>query len=241
MTFIELDQNGFPKGSGIFETIKTINGAPIALSRHMRRAVESALELGISLPNEDFIRDQIVAIVKANPHTVGRLRICFGENIFHISHQQYLEKDIPARLNFYSQTVAGSAHKKFPYDDRFALLQIAKDEGFDDCILFNGKNEITESAVSNLAMWISDEWVTPPISAGILPGVIRAIAIEECGVRVRPIHVSEIPNVQSAFLLSSLRIAQPISHIGEMKLHIGEASQLLEDQIRAACQPLSVG
>ena len=40
---IELDSYGFPRTSGIFETIKTIDGKPIALARHMRRAVNSAL------------------------------------------------------------------------------------------------------------------------------------------------------------------------------------------------------
>ncbi len=40
MTSVELDGHGFPRGSGIFETIKTVNGAPIALGRHMRRALE---------------------------------------------------------------------------------------------------------------------------------------------------------------------------------------------------------
>ena len=83
--------------------------------------------------------------------------------------------------------------------------------------------------------------MTPPITSGILPGVVRAIAIEECGVKVRPIHISEIPEVESAFMLSSLRIAQPISHIGDMKLKMGDASRHLEEQIRAHSQPVSVG
>ena len=83
--------------------------------------------------------------------------------------------------------------------------------------------------------------MTPPITAGILPGVVRAIAIEECGVKVRPIHISEIPEVESAFMLSSLRIAQPISHIGDMKLKIGDASRHVEEQIRSHSQPVSVG
>jgi branched-chain amino acid aminotransferase len=30
---LELDSHGFPKTSGIFETIKTVNGQPIALAR----------------------------------------------------------------------------------------------------------------------------------------------------------------------------------------------------------------
>jgi len=241
MSQVELDEYGFPKSAGIFETIKTVNGAPIALTRHMRRALESAMELGISLPSEEFIRTEIIRILTENPHEIGRLRLSFGKNLFHLSHDVYIEQTEPARLNFYSQTVRGAVHKQFPYDYRFSLIEAANDEGFHDSVLFNEKNEITETAVANLVFFISGEWVTPPISSGILPGVVRAIAIEHCGVKVRPIHVSEIPEVECAFMLSSLRIAQPISHIGDMKLKIGDASRELEAQIRAHSQPVSVG
>jgi len=241
MSTIELDSHGFPKASGIFETIKTVDGNPIALGRHMRRALESALELGITLPSEDLIRTEIQRVLQENPHEVGRLRLSFGPGLFHLAHDFYTEQTEPARLNFYSQTVIGAVHKLFPYDYRFALIEAANEEGYHDSILFNEKNEITETAVANLAFLISGEWVTPPISSGILPGVVRAIAIENCGVKVRPIHVSEIPEVESGFMLSSLRIAQPISHIGDMKLKIGDASRALEEQIRAHSQPVSVG
>lgn len=241
MTIVEFDSYGFPKGSGIFETIKTVDGSPIALGRHMRRALESALELGIEMPSEEFIRREIVRVMSENPYEVGRLRICFGKNLFDISHAAYTELAEPARLNFFSQTVIGAIHKLFPYDHRFALIEAANDEGFFDSILFNEKNEITETAVANLVFLINGEWVTPPISSGILPGIIRAISIEHCNVKVRPIHVSEIPDIESGFLLSSLRITQPISHIGEMKLKIGDASRDLEEQIRANCKPISVG
>ena len=77
MTSVELDGHGFPQGSGIFETIKTVNGAPIALGRHMRRALESALELGITIPFEDFIREEMTRVLDENPHDVGRMRISF--------------------------------------------------------------------------------------------------------------------------------------------------------------------
>jgi branched-chain amino acid aminotransferase len=238
---IELDHHGFPKSSGIFETMKTVNGAPIALGRHMRRALESALELGISLPSEELIRSEIIRALEESPHTIGRLRLCFSQNLFHLSHDAYTEQSEPARVNFYSQTVIGAVHKLFPYDYRFSIVEAANDEGYHDSILFNDKNEITETAVANLAFLISGEWVTPPISSGILPGVVRAISIENCGVKVRPIHISEIPEVESGFMLSSLRIAQPISHIGDMTLKIGDASRDLEQLIRAHSQPVSVG
>ena len=236
-----LDKYGFPQTNGIFETIKTVGGAPISLNRHMRRALDSARELGISMPNEDTLRGELVSVLSGNRFAVGRLRICFWMESFSVTHHEYEELTEPARVNFRSETVHGSVHKQFPYDDRFQILESAHDEGFDDSILFNGKNEVTETAVCNLVLRIADQWFTPPITSGLLPGVVRGIAIEECGVKVRPIHISEITEVESAFLLSSLRLAQPISHIGEMKLKIGEASLELKAQIIASSKPLSVG
>jgi branched-subunit amino acid aminotransferase/4-amino-4-deoxychorismate lyase len=213
---LELDSHGFPKTSGIFETIKTVNGQPIALARHMRRALDSARSLGLKMPPEEELRTDLRKILHDEPHEVGKLRICIYADGFHLSHDEYIEPTSPLRFTFFSQTVSGEEHKQFPYDHRFALLKSAQNEGFDD-------------------------WVTPPISAGVLPGVIRAIAIEECDVKVRPIHISEIPDVESAFSLASLRIAQPISHIGEMKLKIGDASEDMEARIRSHTQPHSVG
>jgi len=237
----EFDAHGFPRGSGIFETIKTIDGAPIALTRHMRRALKSARELSIAIADEESIRTQMLTLLKQTPHSIGRLRICLAPGIVHMTHDAYEENDGPARLNFYSQTVQGSVHKSFPYDDRYAILALAQNEGFDDCLLFNRKNEVTETAVANVAFLIEGSWVTPPITAGILPGVMRAIAIEECDVKVRTVHISEIGEVESAVMLSSLRVIQPVSHIGDMKLLLGDATANLEALIRAHAQPLSVG
>ena len=238
---VQLDKYGFPQTSGIFETIKTVDGKPISLNRHMRRAIDSARDLGISMPEEEALRNELLSVLAKSAHPLGRLRLCFWKESFSITHDEYVELTEPARVNFLSETVHGFQHKVFPYDDRFRILEAARDEGFDDSILFNKKNEVTETAISNLILRISDQWVTPPITSGLLPGVVRAIAIEECGVKVRSIHISEIADIESAFLVSSLRLAQPISHIGEMKLKIGEASLELREQIIASSKPHSVG
>jgi branched-chain amino acid aminotransferase len=238
---IQLDKYGFPKTNGIFETIKTIDGDPISLNRHMRRALDSARDLGISMPSEEVLRDELAQVLSSTRYTTGRLRICFWNENFSITHHEYEELTEPARVNFKSESVQGLTHKVFPYADRFEILEAARDEGFDDSILFNKKNEVTETAISNLILRISGQWVTPPITSGLLPGVVRAIAIEDCGVKVRPVHISEIAEVESAFLVSSLRLAQPISYIGDMKLKIGEPSLELREQIIASSKPHSVG
>ena len=237
-----LDKYGFPEGSGIFTTIRTIDNHVIALNRHMRRVLKSADELGMRIADEETIRREIVELLSSHPHKSGRLRLCFSNEGHHFSHDQYQETDIPARITFWSDSVdlQMPVHKRYPYTDRLTIRESAQFEGYDDALLFNKKNEVTETSVSNIILRINHQWVTPPISAGILPGIMRQIAIEECGVQVRAIHVSEIPEVTSAFLLSSLRIAQPVSHICDFKVEIGEPSQALEAKMREKAFPVSV-
>ena len=51
--------DGWPVGTGVFETIRTEQSRPQLLSRHMRRVLLSARELSISLPNEDDVLDAV--------------------------------------------------------------------------------------------------------------------------------------------------------------------------------------
>jgi len=238
---IERDEAGFPQGTGIFETIRTEEGKVIALGRHMRRALKSADALGFSLPDEETLRIEIERILEEKPLPIGRLRICFAPDFFDITHEPYVEKRSPVRINFHSTSVVGALHKQYPYDDRLAILESARLEAFDESLLFNTSNEITEVATANVIFRIGSEWVTPPLTAGLLPGVMRALAIEKCGVKVASIHISQIPEITSGILVSSLRIASHISHIGEMALTIDQDSERLISEIRASAQPDSVG
>jgi branched-subunit amino acid aminotransferase/4-amino-4-deoxychorismate lyase len=67
---------------------------------------------------------------------------------------------------------------------------------------------------------------------------MRALVIENFNVMVRSIAVSEVPDIESAFLLSSLRIAQPIASIDGRDL-----TQSLEfrDEMEAMALRTSVG
>lgn len=237
-----LDEYGFPQGTGIFTTIRTIDNQVIALNRHMRRVIKSADELELKIADEEGIRREIVELLENEPHESGRLRLCFSSQGHYFSHDAYHPIEEPARITFWSDSVdiEGAVHKQYPYSGRLAIRESAQFEGYDDALIFNKKNEVTETSVSNIVLRINDQWVTPPISAGILPGIMRQISIENCGVQVRAIHVSEMPEVTSAFLLSSLRIAQPISHIGDFKVEIGEPSQVFEAKMREKAIPVSV-
>ncbi len=236
----------FPEGNGIFETLRTEEGRVAELTRHMRRARKATQVKGITMPDEEILRSEITACLTLNPHSLGRLRICISSEGFLVTHDPYEEIDSLARLTFHSTSspAIGEQIKSYPYDWHYEVLDAARDHGFDDAVLFNRNNEITETAISNLVVMVDNQWVTPPITAGILPGIMRAIAIERCGVAVRNIHVSEVPEIQGAFLVSSLKIAQPVSHLGDFLLlstpSAKDSSLEFEGKMRGAVEYFSV-
>ncbi|MFM9151139.1 MAG: aminotransferase class IV [Candidatus Planktophila sp.] len=210
-----VDEAGWPHGSGIFETLRTENGRVQLLSRHMRRAIASGGELGIPIPNEDVILAAVDAILRTEVHQIGRLRLTFSNGQFIATHLPYT-----AKIDGYKVCVirvvnlpVGKQQKTYPYTSRLAILDEVSRNGFDEVILVGADGRVTEGATSNYLFRCDGEWITPPMGAGILPGVIRALAIEECGVVVRDINEEDLVRCEAAVIVSSLKIAQAVSSI----------------------------
>ena len=240
---IDLDSDGWPVGSGVFETIRTENGEVFELARHMRRAATAARNFEIKLPGEDQIRDAIAALLTAEPHQLGRLRLLFSKDWFVAVHQSYDEILLPAKLKVIdeSRLVDPIAFKTFPYSHRTGLLQLAQRDGFDEIICVNESGEITEGAVSNFLFLIDGQWVTTPLSAGDLPGVQRAITIERCGVTVQSLTRHDIERADSAIVISSLKIGLAVTSIDNRDLIFDGQCRSFLDEIRAQTHSHSVG
>jgi branched-subunit amino acid aminotransferase/4-amino-4-deoxychorismate lyase len=215
------DDKGWLPGNGIFETIKTVDSKPWAFARHMRRAINSASSVGAKIPDESSLRSGVELLLKEQSHSPGMLRLSFGSTGDWLAvHLAYSELVAPAKIMTYPQMVSteGSQVKRFPYDHRVSIVDFSKNKGFDEAIVLNPDNKVSEAGVSNLLIKIGDSWWTPPLSDGALPGVVRALVIENFDVGVRSIDASEIKDIESAFLIGSLRIAQPIESIDSREL-----------------------
>jgi len=216
-----INEKGWLIGNGIFESIKTVDGLPWALSRHMRRAINTAISIGLKLPPEDFVRQSLKLLLTQEHHPRGFIRLSFAANgKWAAVHLPYVEISAPAKLLTYPQALVIDRKpiKSYPYTHRLEILDAVKKRGYDEAIVTNGDGKVCEGAVTNLLLKIEDQWITPPLSDGVLPGVVRALVIENCGVKVRSIEIFEIVNIESAFLLSSLRIAQPVAAIDGREL-----------------------
>ena len=210
------DEKGWMAGTGIFETIKTVDNKPWALSRHMRRAVSSALREDIKVPSQDEVLAALELLFSHQSFENGALRLSFGaDGNWAASHMRYEVHESSAKLITYRNQAPALRHpmKQFPYNYRLDILDSVKAQGADEAAVINAQGRVTEGAVTNILFFLDGQWITPPISDGVLPGVMRALVIEYCGVQVRSISDSDLPRVESGFLLSSLRIAQPIASI----------------------------
>jgi branched-chain amino acid aminotransferase len=235
-----LGADGWPLGSGIFETVRTENSRPQLLSRHMRRVLLSARHLGLTLPSEDQILDAIEHLISAVPHPVGRLRLSFSQDHFVATHEAYLSKGghLVVGIHRTSGSSSERQHKVFPYTHHLHLLAKATEQGVDEFICVDELGRVTEGAVSNVAFRIGGQWITPPITSGILPGVIRALAIERCEFLVREISEKDLMSCNGAIAMSSLKIALPIASIDARPIKVDSDSEQMCLELRELARTL---
>ena len=59
-----------------------------------------------------------------------------------------------------------------------AAWRAAEAQGAFDALFFNERGELTEGGRSNVFLRFGSEWITPPLSSGLLPGVMREVLLQ---------------------------------------------------------------
>jgi branched-chain amino acid aminotransferase len=102
----------------------------------------------------------------------------------------------------------------------------AHQRGFDEVILLNERGEVCECTSANLFMARGNEVLTPPLNSGCLPGVTRALLLEE--IRVPGISAAErtllpkdLEGADQVFITSTTRDFLPVSYIEGLKVQSG--------------------
>lgn len=88
---------------------------------------------------------------------------------------------------------------------------VAARPGMSDVLLYNQKNELTESTIANLIVDLDGELFTPPIECGLLAGTGRAQLLAEGKIRERKISIDEALSATRLFLVNSVRGMHPVS------------------------------
>jgi branched-subunit amino acid aminotransferase/4-amino-4-deoxychorismate lyase len=95
--------------------------------------------------------------------------------------------------------------KTINYGYRFQMQALARRDSFDDALYMDGQGFVSESGMANFFAFRGERIITPPLCAGVLPGIIREILLEQAGVIEEPLHCSNLAELDGAFLTNSLR------------------------------------
>jgi para-aminobenzoate synthetase / 4-amino-4-deoxychorismate lyase len=74
-----------------------------------------------------------------------------------------------------------------------------------DMLFFNERGELTEGGRTTVFAKLDGRWSTPPIDAGVLPGVMRVVLMEELSAVERPIKRDELERAEALIVSNALR------------------------------------
>ena len=79
----------------------------------------------------------------------------------------------------------------------------------DDVIMINTAGELTEVTRATLALKLDDQWWTPPLDSGCLPGVERARLLDAGRLHERVLYPADLTGTPALAVISSLRGWRP--------------------------------
>jgi branched-chain amino acid aminotransferase len=243
-------------GLGLFETILAAAGRPVFVERHLERLRISCARWGWDLPDADF--PAIMAELLERRGLVNgraRLRLALtagsGPSTDLTSGSDRLVlltaapcDPPPERLAVCvspwprNERSALAGLKCSAYAENIVALDHARRSGFDETIFFNTAGNLCEAAMANVFIVSGGKVLTPPLSAGCLPGIARQVVLENTDAEETTISAADFENADEVFLTSATRGPVPVSRIGgrEMPVHsrTREITKFWEELVVAA-------
>lgn len=192
----------------ILETLALQDGKLQHTDLHVQRMGEAAAHFGFPW-NAHAVRQELQIAVLQNMHGRWRVRLLLAADGSSRTETFPLGTTAePVHLQLATQPFA-AAHSEFvryktTRRDHYAAFASTAPDVF-DTLLWNEAGEITETTFGNIAARIDGRWVTPPLSAGLLPGVGRSLALRDGRVQEAVLRLDDLPRVQEWAFVNSLR------------------------------------
>lgn len=236
---ITLDE-GYQFGLGLFETVSVEQGTPLLLSWHLDRLRRSMEALGIQQEVDasqinswlaDQAKDQqthhalkvivsdanLLFTLRPNPYTPRRLR-----EGFRLSYSSVYRNETSPLVR----------HKTLNYGDCILEKRRAKALGADELIFCNSRGEICEGTTTNIFFVNGGKLFTPPLSCGLLPGIMRRFILTYLPVTEQPLKRKDVPLMDECFVTNSLMGIMPVTALDEKMFPLS----LSPGSVTASCQ-----
>lgn len=240
--------NGFTFGDAVYETLRTYDGRPFELARHLRRLRQSAGRIGVAVPLSDAeLASRLDALLERAGNSEGYIRLIVSRGVGDISYHFERVKGptivmvtkpyLPLPESAYAEGIVVSlvsvrrnhpdaldpAIKSCNLLNNVLATREAQGKGALEAILLNQAGELAEGAGSNVYVVRGGVALTPPLSAGILAGITREVLFEvaaAAGVLVREetLRPADLLEADEAFITSTLKELAPIRRVDDHAL-----------------------
>lgn len=243
-------QVGLLNGWGVFSTIRVARGVLFAFERHWTRMQRDAALMHVPFPTDsDWLHGRLLRLVQANKAAEATLRVAIVRNHGGPYEGPGLDRafDLIAfttGLTEWPQSVSlalkpqgrhaaceFAGAKILSWAHNLTWNEQAHERGFDEVVLLNERGEVSECTSANIFVILGDQVWTPPLSSGCLPGVTRAILLEE--VRVAGLQISEkllmpsdLERADGVFITSTTRDALAVRSIENLAVRSGAGEVL---------------
>jgi branched-chain amino acid aminotransferase len=275
-------QLGLLNGWGVFSTLRVYSGVLFQWERHWARMRRDAERLRVPFPEDPaWLEQRLHRLIEANQAWNATLRVVIVRNRGGAwlkmwegpaADREFDSIAFTADVNPWSTEgvrlglVPNARHaanefagaKVLSWSQNLTWFERAHEQGFDEVVLLNERGEVAECTSANIFVVNIDDRgnahvSTPPLSSGCLPGVTRAVLLEELtkgpDVRVAGLQIAEktlmpadLEAADEVFITSTTRELLPVASIdgltwGSKRRESGEVRLRLQtaftEQVRA--------
>jgi para-aminobenzoate synthetase/4-amino-4-deoxychorismate lyase len=209
-----------PSELGLFETILVHKGQAQHVQLHLARLANSALALGIPYSLPDMMKVIEIGCKDCSIDTEYRLRLDL-DHLGMASHQISPISPLEGSVKiFWARDILPDSSKATFHSGNLLLRhkvsirnlydqawKLAEGLGGFDALFTNEQGYVTEGGRSSIFVKSGDSWLTPPVSAGLLPGVMRSILLNDPQWNAHEVNltIDDIQNSKEIMLTNALR------------------------------------
>jgi 4-amino-4-deoxychorismate lyase len=238
------------RGDGIFESIGVADGHAQEVGPHLERLAHSARLCDLPAPNTAQWREAIVRAAAESPaQGEGVIKLILSRGVEHgpaptawvtaaqapdnsvartrgirvVTLDRGYDSNTPARAPW---LLLGA--KTLSYAVNMAAIREAKRRGADDAIFVSSDGFVLEAPTASVVLRFGDRFVTPAPTGAILHGTTQISLFDHLRAQGREVAYEAVPtaelaNADAAWLLSSVRLAAPITAIDDIRLAVDAA------------------
>lgn len=195
-----------------FELLETLLWHPdqdyVLLQEHLQRIQQSAHYFDFSI-NTDRIINSLTKLSAKFSRQPRRVRVLLRRNGgLHVESQQLDSVTSDSQLIALTAkpVVSSDVFLYHKTTHRLAYTRaLASRPGYSDVILYNEREELTESTRANLVLKMDGNLYTPPVQCGLLAGTLRRKMLRSGEIKERIIHKAELERAEAIYLVNSVR------------------------------------